>query len=509
MRRIMFLSVSVLLFYFVSTSAALTLTNGDLSSRFTDQTAVNDLNGNGPEEVMFDQFVAVGNTGNGYYRFGWSNAGDPKYQAIVHEQAGADPDGRTRGFYYAFDDNKETTGEVEFSFTFVNETTVPVDVKNIFVGVGWVGWNDSDVVTMDLGGPEIDDLTAMSDRIPHVDYQTGMTTLGTASYFESSTPETINFSQTFDLGTTAYDNIAFVVFTQCGPAFDIATGGNTWYFDNFSITRRGQAHTPEPDGVEVDSTVVSSVSWYSPEQDENGDLLDDPNIVAVTGYDVYWSETDPNYLTATPVSVNQPGTAYTPTGGIDYSKTYYWRVDTYVTWDSKEFTGTDSYSSVVKGFEWQFTTLPEFQMKMTFKNVITTMELLPAMLSATITGNGAPLNAPVFTLLTDDPEFPTGANAVLTDTTLDNENPTATLTTDISGTYKVKLDVSDGATALSSTADVVVYADACDAKKNSPGGWQANDYDFNEDCYVDLVDFAMFTAVWLDDASMKVQEEYD
>ncbi len=223
-----------------SASAALTLTNGDLSSRFTDQiVASGDLNGNGAESVMFGQFVAVGNTGAGAYRFGWSNAGDPKYQAIVHEQAGADPDGRTRGFYYAFDDNQETTGEIELGFKFVNETTVAGGVKNIFAGVGWVGWNDGDAATMDLGGGEIVNLAAMADRVPHTDYQTGMTALGTADYFESSTPETINYSQTFDLGTTAYDNIAFVVFTQGGPAFDIATGGDTWYFDDFSVV-------PEP-----------------------------------------------------------------------------------------------------------------------------------------------------------------------------------------------------------------------------------------------------------------------
>ena len=90
------------------------------------------------------------------------------------------------------------------------------------------------------------------------------------------------------------------------------------------------------------------------------------------------------------------------------------------------------------------------------------------------------------------------------------QNPTAMLDTDTPGTYKVKLTVSDAnPTTVQATAEIVVYADACQAKKDSPSGWAADLYDVDNNCVVDLSDLAAFALKWLDFTGMTKQETYN
>jgi hypothetical protein len=154
-------------------------------------------------------------------------------------------------------------------------------------------------------------------------------------------------------------------------------------------------------------------------------------------------------------------------------------------------------------------TLSQIGAVLTFNNVITTQELLPACLSASVANNAGPITHVTFTLLTDDTEFPPGATATLIDTTVDNQNPTATLEPNMPGTYKVRLEVSDGTITLGKIAKVGVYADSCEAQKNVPGGWVADYFDTNKDCIVNLVDFADLAGEWLNETSMTSQEAYD
>ena len=282
------------------------------------------------------------------------------------------------------------------------------------------------------------------------------------------------------------------------------------------------AHSPDPNGL-VDlasGDVPDPLTWLSP------DNPDEPNILDVTAYDVYFygvptgdvDGDDPNFTGITPLA----GTVNNPTGGsvarpaMNDDYTYFWRVDSTVVWDSNELLTPGTYTEVTGGYEqvlvgafWSFTTLPTyFAPEIAMDSVITAIDLLPASLSATITGNSEPLNAPVLTLLTDDIDFPTGAVTTFTPDVSDYTNPTATLTTDTAGTYKVKLEVNDGTTFLEKVVEVVVYADTCEAKKNAPSGWTQNPYDFDGNCVVDLLDFAEVAAVWLDDTGMDVQETY-
>ena len=288
---------------------------------------------------------------------------------------------------------------------------------------------------------------------------------------------------------------------------DYANGPlNEWgSFNGFQITPGevpGAANTPVPTGDSVDSTVVSSVSWSAP---------DEPNLVSIEGYDVYWSASSSDFNDVAPVSSMQAGLTFDPTdfglAAITFETTYYWRVDTHVVWDSNEVTG--SLTDVIQSIPWEFTTLPQYlSPELALDNVITTLDLLPASLSATVSGNSDPITGVTFTLLDDDFQFPAGANAALTDTTSDNQNPTATLTTDKAGTYKVKLEVTDGTTPVEATAEIVVYSDACQAKKDSPSGWTADYFDTNDDCIINLLDLEDMADEWLNTTSMDAQETY-
>jgi hypothetical protein len=258
-------------------------------------------------------------------------------------------------------------------------------------------------------------------------------------------------------------------------------------FAAFRTPAKGEATTPVPSNVNqaVDGKTLTQVSWSAPV---------DPNIVSVTGYDVWLETHEPNDLTDTRKSTNQPGLSYS--ASFSSSTTYYWRVDTHVTWTW----GT----STVKGPVWQFTTLPPV---LTFKNVVTTLALSPAALSATVTGNTSPITSVLFELLTP--------GATLTDTTTDYQNPTATLaTTSITDvTYQVKLTVTGATpTPLVKTVSVKFYADACAARKDASltPAWSTlkNYYDTDSSCFVNVTDLLGYTAKWLNDTTMKTQETY-
>jgi hypothetical protein len=285
---------------------------------------------------------------------------------------------------------------------------------------------------------------------------------------------------------------------QCGLDKLILAVASTYTPTGFGPdeTNRGLAHTPVPaNGASlVDPATVTGLSWSSPDEPSN-----DPNLV-VTGYDVWFGTAEPNELSDTPVFT----TSQSYPVSLAYDTTYYWRVDTHATWDSNEITG--NFTEIIEGQVWRFTALPTFAL--TFGSVITTMDLLPAQLAATLSGNPAAIaGASIqFTLLQDDYQFPADANAVLTPTTTVNTNPTATLTTNTPGTYKVKLAVSDGGSKqVESTVQVRVYSDACAAKKAAPSGWVANYYDRDSNCSVSVSDLAVFAAQWLKDTSMTAQ----
>ena len=54
-----------------------------------------------------------------------------------------------------------------------------------------------------------------------------------------------------------------------------------------------------------------------------------------------------------------------------------------------------------------------------------------------------------------------------------------------------------------------VYNNSCEAAQQSPAGYTAPRYDFNGDCIENFVDFALFAARWLEDASLSEDLKHD
>ena len=366
----------------------------------------------------------------------------------------------------------------------------------------------------------------------------------TANYSDG-TSESLSVNIAASLAT----DDTFVMFTApAGSAidsldFEVTATGATNYnlsrpvIDDFAFITGGlpSAHTPAPTGDVVDPAVLDPakpgfVTWQAPLTRD--DVDGDPNLVSVDGYDITYyivnemSDDDPNWVI--PGKIYDGQTDLTDTyyaidlddaadedGAIYYEQTMFWRVDTHVTWDSNDFTGTDSLEAVIPGASWQFSTIPQYVApEITFDSAITTFDLIPTTVSATVENNTDPITSATFTLLTDDVDFPVGSDAYMTVTDVvdlgdgfDLSLSTALVTT-VEGTYKIKLVVSDGlGDDQQAIAEVVVYADDCEATK-AAGLFDPHEFDLNEDCYVDLLDFAEIAAAWLDDTTMDSSEAY-
>ncbi len=257
------------------------------------------------------------------------------------------------------------------------------------------------------------------------------------------------------------------------------------------------AYSPIPlDGeTNVDPAIVSSVSWVQPQ---------DPNIVSIVGYDIYWSDDYPLPTTPTVAyTVQGDSLSFTPSPAITYDSTYYWRIDTHSL-------NPQGDPNLFVGNTWEFSTLPAVTVPVVsaFTNAVTAVDMT-ASLSAVVSGNTNPITDVLFEVDELDPDYPAGAVYSLVDTTVVNENPTATFVTDTPGTYKIDLTVTDDLEqSVSASAQIDVYADACDAKKNAPSSWNRNYYDVNSDCVVDLLDYVQMAAQWQSDTSLTESQKY-
>lgn len=162
--------------------------------------------------------------------------------------------------------------------------------------------------------------------------------------------------------------------------FDLRPYTNQWnecffVINGFNLIRqfiRGGATDPVPlvGAPAVDSEVTTAVSWTAPQ---------DPNLVSITGYDVYFG-TDPNVILNPKTFVTAASMPVT----LTYNTKYYWRVDARVVWDSIEVTG--KINDTVEGFVWFFTTLPDDLTPVVAcgNDVLTARQLLPATLTGTV-----------------------------------------------------------------------------------------------------------------------------
>jgi len=101
---------------------------------------------------------------------------------------------------------------------------------------------------------------------------------------------------------------------------------------------------------------------------------------------------------------------------------------------------------------------------------------------------------------------PFGATAYIANTAA----AATTVTLSQTGTYVLRLYAKDATGQDDDDAvEIKVYADSCEAAKNSPKGYTAPPYDFNGDCRENFLDFTMFAERWLEDASLAEDTRYD
>jgi hypothetical protein len=260
----------------------------------------------------------------------------------------------------------------------------------------------------------------------------------------------------------------------------------------------GIAHQPDPsNGAEV-VAISKVVSWMSP------DSPNDPNILSVSGYNVY---VDPNQFevaNATPASGNlqykslgQAGTSYDPVPDLGYDKTYYWRVDSIV-----DLTPAGGDPNTIKGKVWSFTTTKNDQpptVEIGTPNTITWVNKL-VQLNATITDPGDS-HSPVTITWTSSRD----PNTVFSD--IHVANPTVTVNSAFATSPYVTLtcSVTDEANPTITNTDTVVlrvYADACTAARVGAGRAALYPMDFTSDCVINLSDFADVAEQWLVDYAL-------
>jgi hypothetical protein len=242
----------------------------------------------------------------------------------------------------------------------------------------------------------------------------------------------------------------------------------------------------------------------SPENDLKF-TINDPNIQKV---DVQLGlESDPN-LTSKPVYkivTNLPTTASVPaqyTVNLETlvtdlipEKTYYWKVIGY------EPNGVNF--NPVPGPVWSFTTKPMDAAPVVDAgdSVITTLALTSSPNVLALNGSVIDDGVSALTVTWKAYEVAYGGGLTTKVTFADQTNPSTTVTISESGTYILNLSATDATGTVSDTMEIVVYDSDCDAAK-ATGTHVANYYDRDDNCVVDLSDFAVFALEWLDSTAL-------
>ena len=145
---------------------------------------------------------------------------------------------------------------------------------------------------------------------------------GTSSLPPKVVTDTTNTS--YNPGTLSYTEFYYWRIDSKNSAG--TTTGTVWSFTTQaqSVTPPVQITSPNPVNSTTDASITQQLSWLV--------------ATGATSYDVYFGTTSPGQF-----KVNQAGTSYNP-GTLNYSTTYYWRID------SKNSAGTTT------GTVWSFTT---------------------------------------------------------------------------------------------------------------------------------------------------------
>lgn len=242
------------------------------------------------------------------------------------------------------------------------------------------------------------------------------------------------------------------------------------------------ATNPVPAMNTSQSTSLSQLSWTNPEPSEEG---------ATVTCDVFIGTGEPNALQTdygfTTLAAGISGNSVSiPSGTLAVNTVYKWIVDVH-----------DSVAGTTRGFVWSFDTnnaMPTVTMEAPYQYLWLGNAGDPAtatvVLNATVDDDNFPNP---YTLLWEQVSAPEGAEVVIDPNNIED----ITLVLPQTGTYIFKLSANDGDLTGSGAAEIFVGATPCDAAKAKPD-YTATIGDFDNDCYVDINDFATFAAHWLE-----------
>ncbi len=290
-------------------------------------------------------------------------------------------------------------------------------------------------------------------------------------------------------------------------------------YENFTFDRIGLANFVGANGTTIDEIVVNytGIDNLSPaidaqDIDPAGMVFEwaaptDPNVASVSSYIICVDPNEADVVNTTVASLdyyenNIPGsqTVSSPVNSLSYNTTYKWQVKANVNYN-------DSTTGVVSGPVWAFTTkqLDVAPVVNAGDNILTTIDLAgaPLSLNASVVDDGTTQ----MTILWQ--AFEISADCIAT-ANVEFDDPEAvdtTITVSAIGTYVLKLTATDDTGSVSDMIEMRVYEDGCRAAK-AAGNWQANYYDRNGDCIVDINDFAQFAIEWFDSTELSETATY-
>lgn len=239
-------------------------------------------------------------------------------------------------------------------------------------------------------------------------------------------------------------------------------------------------YQPNPAIDEVVSAGDYTLTWVLPDpNDPSGEVTCD--VYLSSDYPEFGLEPgDPNFTNyADKIVDNQPLESQLTT--LEDLKTYYWRIDVY------DSSSDDPQPTI--GPIFYFHTSNRRPTVDAGENVVTWLTEGSALvnLTGTVEDDGLPEPPELTSEWTSVPD----TDVSFTDLT----SPTTDVTFTATGTYTLTLTADDGELTASDTVFISVYADSCQAAIGS--GIQLLPGDINADCIVDLADFALMAANWL------------
>jgi hypothetical protein len=291
-------------------------------------------------------------------------------------------------------------------------------------------------------------------------------------------------------------------------------------FDALSISTPAgsdtrQAHDPQPEdegqGVLVAGATLSWKTGVDPA---------DPNLPnpAITAHFLWLSKAygpmnppgapnwqDPAVQTFTigadtnPADGNVDPEASHVIAGLQKDSLYFWAVD-----ESLGASGPTDADNIILGGTWTFETEKSGPVVDAGSSIVTWLKAgtTTVDLNGTVTDSTGDVTAIQWSVVAS----PLGSNVNIANNSV--AATTATLTG--TGRYVLELHAIDATQQEDSgLIEINVYADSCEAAKNDPNGYTAPPYDFNADCKVDFIDFAMFAEGWLQNGSPTSDILYD